>query len=93
MIGVVPEILKHKAIFREIFDEGHQHVIGRRQLPVGWQVTSESKGGEPHGRQEQSEAFLSNGMDQQEADDKQHCAGYAMNGERSRPRPARPQND
>jgi hypothetical protein len=26
-----------------------------------------------------SEAFLSNGMDQQEADDKHHRAGYAMN--------------
>ena len=38
-------------------------------------------------------AFLSDGMDQQEADDKHHRAGYAMNGERSRPRPARPQND
>jgi hypothetical protein len=25
------------------------------------------------------EAFLSNGMDQQEADDKHHRAGYAMN--------------
>jgi hypothetical protein len=25
---------------------------------------------DPHGRQERSEAFLSNGMDQQEADDK-----------------------
>lgn len=38
-------------------------------------------------------AFLSNGMDQQEADDKHHRAGYAMHGERSRLRPARPQND
>jgi hypothetical protein len=26
-----------------------------------------------------SEAFLSNGMDQQETDDKYHGAGYAMN--------------
>jgi hypothetical protein len=34
---------------------------------------------DPHGRQERSEAFLSNGMDQQEADDKHHRAGYAMN--------------
>jgi hypothetical protein len=39
------------------------------------------------------EAFLSNGMDQQEADDQHHRAGYAMNGERFRPRPARPQKD
>src|SRR5215467_3917016 len=46
-----------------------------------------------HGRQERSEAFRSDGMDQQEADDKHHRAGYAMNRERSRPRPARPQND
>src|SRR6516164_8551350 len=38
----------------------------------------------PHGRQERSEAFLSDGMDQQEADDKHHSAGDAMNGERSR---------
>jgi hypothetical protein len=36
--------------------------------------------------------FSSNGMDQQEADDKHHCAGYAINGERSRLRSARPQN-
>jgi hypothetical protein len=35
----------------------------------------------------------SNGMDQKEADDKHRRAGYAMNGERSRFRPARPQND
>jgi len=34
---------------------------------------------DPHGRQERPEAFLSNGMDQQEADDKHHRAGYAMN--------------
>ena len=47
----------------------------------------------PHGRQEGSQAFLSDGTDQQEADDKHHRAGYAMNGERSRLRPARPQND
>jgi len=46
-----------------------------------------------HLRQERSEAFRSDGMDQQEADDKHHRAGYAMNGERSRPRPARSQND
>src|SRR6516165_6016301 len=32
----------------------------------------------------------SNDMDQQEADDKHHRAGDAMNGERSRLRPARP---
>jgi hypothetical protein len=38
----------------------------------------------------ESEAVLSNGMDQQEADDKHHRAGYAMNGERFRLRPARP---
>src|SRR5262252_10041201 len=37
--------------------------------------------------------FSSSGMDQQEADDKHHRAGYTMNGERSRLRPARPQND
>jgi hypothetical protein len=41
---------------------------GTRQLPFS-----------PHGRQERLEAFLSNGMDQQEADDKHHRAGYAMN--------------
>jgi len=41
-------------------------------------------------RQGRSKAFLSNGMDQQEADDKHHRAGYAMNGERFRLRPARP---
>src|SRR5215813_7793587 len=34
--------------------------------------------------------FSSNGTDQQEADDKHHRAGYTMNGERSRLRPARP---
>ena len=34
---------------------------------------------DPQRRQEQSEAFLSNGMDQQEADDKHHHAGFAMN--------------
>src|SRR6516225_2590330 len=37
--------------------------------------------------------LLSNGTDQQEADDKHHPAGYAMNGERSRLRPTRPQNN
>ena len=35
----------------------------------------------------------SNGMDQQEADDKHHRAGDAMNEERSRLRSARPQID
>jgi arylsulfatase A-like enzyme len=39
------------------------------------------------------EHFSSNGLDQQEADGQHHRAGYAMNGERSRLRPARPQND
>jgi len=34
---------------------------------------------DPHGRQERSEAFLSIGMDQEEADDKHHRAGYTMN--------------
>ena len=48
---------------------------------------------DPHGRQERSKAFFSNGMDQQKADDKHHRAGYAMNGDRSRFRAARPQND
>jgi hypothetical protein len=33
----------------------------------------------PSRRQERPEAFFSNGMDQQEADDKHHRAGYAMN--------------
>jgi hypothetical protein len=33
----------------------------------------------PSRSQERSEAFLSNGMDQQKADDKHHRAGYAMN--------------
>src|SRR5262249_53073818 len=37
--------------------------------------------------------FRSDSMDQQEADDKHHRAGYAMNGQRSRLRPARSQND
>jgi len=36
-------------------------------------------------------AFLSNGIDQQEADDKHHRAGDSMNGKRSRLRSARPQ--
>jgi hypothetical protein len=35
----------------------------------------------------------SNGMDQPEADDNHHRTGYAMNGERSRLRPAGPQNN
>ncbi len=38
--------------------------------------------------EERSKALLSNGVDQQEADDKHHRAGYAMNGECSRFRPA-----
>src|SRR5262249_34550696 len=46
-----------------------------------------------HGRQERSEVFLSNGMDQQEADDKHDRAGDSMNGERSRLRSARQQID
>jgi hypothetical protein len=33
----------------------------------------------PQGRQERSEVFFSDGMDQKEADDQHHRAGYAMN--------------
>jgi hypothetical protein len=45
-----------------------------------------------HAEQERQKAFLSNDMDQEEADGKHHRAGYAMNRERRRLRPARPQN-
>jgi len=52
--------------------------INARQLIIGNSEGSQRNKTLPV-RQARSEAFLSNGMDQQEADDKHHRAGYAMN--------------
>src|SRR5678816_3277820 len=46
LIAVVPEVLQDEAVFREVVDEGRQHVVGSGQLPVGLQLAGEREGGD-----------------------------------------------
>jgi hypothetical protein len=44
LVGVVPEVLHDKSIFRQILDKRRQHVVSGRQLPIRLKFASEGKG-------------------------------------------------
>ncbi len=44
LVGVVPEVLYDKPIFRQILDKRRQHVVSGRQLPIRLKFASEGKG-------------------------------------------------